>query len=357
MKNTLIIAILALVTSLSLCSCSGIKSIADCPPAATAANGFTSPKLYKAEFSIMVKNIKRLSPDSLKAYNKRTGVPEDTPPTLMLWCSDFRDITNQRINADKTVSPAPNEYFTDKENGNTILYWNLSDKLNDTADILIKRTFTFYSYNYTAPFNAQQINDDAKIPEDIFYFYTKAEPWLEQNTEIIKIANSIAGSEKSTLKKAQAVFSYVRSKMKYVYPPEKRGALEAIKKYEGDCGQYSALFITLCRILGVPARQHSGFAIDDKETLGYHVWSEIYLPGYGWLPVDATSSEGFGHLPNNRLTASVGMNIPLINVPCWADYSEQEAQGFRTDFMQYMTVVKSGIQADITAEKIIKEIK
>jgi len=53
----------------------------------------------------------------------------------------------------------------------------------------------------------------------------------------------------------------------------------------GDCGQEALLFMTLCRLNGIPARWQSGWNTfpGDKSN---HDWSEIYLAPYGWVPVD-----------------------------------------------------------------------
>ncbi len=65
----------------------------------------------------------------------------------------------------------------------------------------------------------------------------------------------------------------------------------------GDCGQVSLLFITLCRISGIPARFQSGFMMHPG-AWNLHDWAEIYLEGTGWVPVD--QSFGIpGHARNN----------------------------------------------------------
>jgi transglutaminase-like putative cysteine protease len=45
------------------------------------------------------------------------------------------------------------------------------------------------------------------------------------------------------------------------------------------------LFITLCRLNGVPARWQTGWHIFPG-LKSIHDWSEIYLAPYGWMPVD-----------------------------------------------------------------------
>ena len=140
--------------------------------------------------------------------------------------------------------------------------------------------------------------------------------------------------------------------MKYQWPVQKRSALEAFRTCTGDCGQYSYLFIALSRAAQIPSRLVTGFMLA-PDTVSYHVWAEIDLPGLGWMPVDCNDKNGFLKLDNRRLVSARGMNIPLPNVPVWATYKNSDAQNRRTDFMQMVTTVISGYKANITSRRII----
>ncbi len=343
-----------LLFSLLSFNCSGTNNLLK----PTVENGFTNPKLVEAEFIIEIENIKPFNTDSLKKWNSLNGIPENQSPQFLIWCADIIDRDNQRIINNKISGTLPTETFIEFENNNQICFWDLSNRLNDTTKITIKRHFSYYTYDYIPKFDTTlTFNDYSSVPQELFYFYTKSEPSLEQTPKIIKMANTITGQCDCIIHNVKKIFYWVKNNMKYVYPPENRGVLEAFDKLEGDCGQYSALFVTLCRSIGVPARQQSGLVIQKDNTFGYHVWSEIYLPKYGWIPMDATDSNGFGHFTNNRIYSSVGMNIPLKYVPTWASYLNQDAQGQRTDFMQFATMVKNGFDAKITTTRKVISFK
>jgi transglutaminase-like putative cysteine protease len=69
----------------------------------------------------------------------------------------------------------------------------------------------------------------------------------------------------------------------------------------GNCTDFHALFISLARTQGIPARFEIGFPLPEDrpagEIGGYHCWVEFYLPETGWFPIDA--SEAFKH-PSQR---------------------------------------------------------
>jgi hypothetical protein len=69
----------------------------------------------------------------------------------------------------------------------------------------------------------------------------------------------------------------------------------------GNCTDFHALFISLARTEGIPARFEIGFPVPEDRAVGqiagYHCWVEFYLPGVGWIPIDA--SEAFKH-PEKR---------------------------------------------------------
>ncbi len=68
----------------------------------------------------------------------------------------------------------------------------------------------------------------------------------------------------------------------------------------GYCTHFATAAVLLLRELGVPARYVSGYVADPRagQTVevpdsAAHAWVEVYLPGYGWYPVEVTPGYDF----------------------------------------------------------------
>ena len=80
--------------------------------------------------------------------------------------------------------------------------------------------------------------------------------------------------------------------------------------------------MSLDRTLGIPARFHMGFSIPSKpegEITGYHCWSDYYIEGEGWSPVDISEADKdpsrqdyfFGTVCENRVEMMLGRDFVL----------------------------------------------
>ncbi len=112
-------------------------------------------------------------------------------------------------------------------------------------------------------------------------------------------AKQVAGKT-DPLDKARALYEYVFKTMRY----DKTGTgwgrgdtLYACSAKKGNCTDFHSLFISMARSQGIPARFEIGFSLPpDKhqaEVAGYHCWSDFYVDGKGWIPVDI--SEAWKH--------------------------------------------------------------
>jgi transglutaminase-like putative cysteine protease len=123
-----------------------------------------------------------------------------------------------------------------------------------------------------------------------FIQYTAEEsPHILFTPELKALARQIIGRETNPYHKARRLYDWVSANMRYSYMIEysliDNLSMYAYRHRYGDCGVQALLFITLCRISGVPARwQGCWMFFPGEKTI--HDWAEFYIEPYGWLPCD-----------------------------------------------------------------------
>jgi hypothetical protein len=149
--------------------------------------------------------------------------------------------------------------------------------------------------------------------------FTRPEKYIEtESREIAERAKKLAGHGRDPISVARAVYEWVLEHTAYKLIEGVGGAAYCMKNGHGECGDYSALFVALCRAAGIPARPVTGFWAD--KTNGWHVWAEFMLPGGQWLPVDASIGDQnafsrqlyFGSLDNRRVALCKTLDIVLV---------------------------------------------
>ena len=114
--------------------------------------------------------------------------------------------------------------------------------------------------------------------------YLRPEPHLESDhPDIVAMAAKIDTSDALAFAKKAA--KQVQKIVKYEVQPDEYGAAFAIEKKKGDCTEFAALFVALCRAAGIPARTNAGFALAQKWER--HATAEFLTQGR-WIPIDLT---------------------------------------------------------------------
>ena len=114
------------------------------------------------------------------------------------------------------------------------------------------------------------------------------------------------------------IFEYVIDHVKYELVGGWDTAPNVLKRGTGSCSEFSFVFMAMARGAGLPTRFCAGvMERGDEASMDdvFHRWTEVYLPGYGWVPVDAsaTASEwqsdrvrAIGSYTNRGLITTVG---------------------------------------------------
>ncbi len=106
---------------------------------------------------------------------------------------------------------------------------------------------------------------------------------------IVALAQKAVGDAADPAEKVRRLTSFVSDLLEDEYGQDSLSVLQAVEKGVGDCTEHSALFVTLARAAGIPARTAGGLMYmgDDVQAFGGHAWAEVVLDG-AWVPVDPT---------------------------------------------------------------------
>jgi transglutaminase-like putative cysteine protease len=156
----------------------------------------------------------------------------------------------------------------------------------------------------------------------------------------------VRGKQTDTLSLLKDLNSGVSTAILYQSRDDERtqGPLESLGRGWGTCRDYAVLFAEAARVLGFGARIASGYLFDPNEELtgvrglgSTHAWTEIYLPGAGWISFDPTNgSVGGAHL----IRVAVGRDIAQVS-PIAGSF-----QGVPDDFLGMQVAVRVSAAAD-----------
>jgi transglutaminase-like putative cysteine protease/sugar lactone lactonase YvrE len=157
------------------------------------------------------------------------------------------------------------------------------------------------------------------IPADVRQAYTAdGERYRIHSPFIQDLARQIVGDEKNPYWIARKIYNHLIAKLAYQMVGGWDVPEVVLKRGTGSCSEYTFAFIALCRAAGVPARYQGSVVVrgdDASIDRPHHRWAQVYLPNYGWVPVDANRGDkaapadqarGFGELSNRFLITTQG---------------------------------------------------
>lgn len=119
--------------------------------------------------------------------------------------------------------------------------------------------------------------------------------------EIIRLAEDITKGLSSDYDKIIAIEHYLKTNYGYqLHPAMPEGDTPLLdhllfESREGYCTWYATAAAVLCRVSGIPTRYVEGYRteLEQQNALwldddSRHAWCEAYLPGYGWVSLEAT---------------------------------------------------------------------
>ena len=264
-----------------------------------------------------------------------------TARVVHVWIPLAKTGTEQRILTRDIHSPVPYAIAQDPDYGNDILHVALEPPIPVHLEIAIA---------YRARLLGAEPSrvDPQPTPEELQHALRPSRFMIIDDDVRARTKLAIAGHT-TLIARARGIYDYVIHHMAYDkrVPGWGRGdTRRACLLGKGNCTDFHSLFISMARAERILARFKIGVAIPTEASgviPGYHCWAEFYLPGTGWVPVDASEAWKhpeladyyFGAHDPDRFLLSVGRDIQLVprqqgepvNI-FFAPYIEVDGQAF-----------------------------
>jgi len=185
---------------------------------------------------------------------------------------------------------------------------NLPDEIPPYGEVTVQITYDILTRTRILPnISEAEAGELADIPGKLVAEYcTAMGPWLVNDTEIASLTKDIVGGETNVLRIVEKLCAWIHDNIEYPEEGHERPLYpnETLELREGDCDDQANLLITMCRIMGIPAYLQIGCVFVEgygasytmwdghlyihEENVGWHGWAVVYIPPWGWLPVDLT---------------------------------------------------------------------
>jgi transglutaminase-like putative cysteine protease len=228
-----------------------------------------------------------------------------------------RELPSQKLLTGPEFTPSPDEIVRDRWD-QPVAHFRLHDlPLAERRQIRMSvRTELAAVRHFVFPHLVGELED---LPEEVRERYLVDEDkYRLEDPRIRKAVSEAVGDETNPYWMMRNIHRHIRERMHYELAGGWNVAPRVLERGNGSCSEYTFVFIAMCRAAGVPARYVGSVVIRGDEASTdevFHRWSQVYLPGYGWVHVDPQGgdkelpgqvAESIGVLSNRFLITTEG---------------------------------------------------
>ncbi|MFQ6053762.1 MAG: transglutaminase family protein, partial [Candidatus Bathyarchaeia archaeon] len=210
----------------------------------------------------------------------------------------------QTVRLRDTTHAVEREYLDVDGNRRAVLH--LPAEVPPSSSLTVSVTYEIESTDRQRP---EIIPADAgsfsEIPPGLLEEFTaETETFTSGDEEVRTLALRLAADETTVLGAVTRLLDWIMAEISYRNFEVPRYPGETLAGGEGDCDDQALLLIAMCRALGIPSFLQVGVvfsgAIESERTswgghlrikqrgVGWHGWAMVYIPPWGWLPIDLT---------------------------------------------------------------------
>lgn len=241
----------------------------------------------------------------------------DTVTDIQVFLAIPHDMNSQKLIGDIKYQPKPTEIVKDKWGQEIAKFEFKNVAANQQTDASMKVQAELYRCRYFLFPN--RVGKLEEIPAEIRKQYLVNDVKFSYHSSVIQDAVKAAiGTEINPYWIGRKIFRYVIDHMSYELSGGWNTAPTVLARTTGSCSEYTFVYIAMCRAAGVPARYAGAVSWRDDDASWddvHHRWVEIYLPNFGWIPVDPSGgdnpwpqnqAQAFGYTDNRFVITTLG---------------------------------------------------
>jgi transglutaminase-like putative cysteine protease len=168
-------------------------------------------------------------------------------------------------------------------------YWNGTIASGSSVTVSIRYSLKMTTFVWTvAP---SELGTRADVPP-AYAKYLDEEWRIDPDSSAVQtLANQITAGKTNYMDQVDALYTWLLSNYQYAKDPDPYPRTpEATQAARGgDCDDFSVLFISMARYLGIPAWLELGLLFDEfRREWGAHGWATVYIPFKNGTGVEAT---------------------------------------------------------------------
>jgi len=206
---------------------------------------------------------------------------------IRCWLPYPREDFKRQINV-KLISVNADEYvIADNSHPQRTLYLEKQSQKDKPTEFKMQLEYTSSSeFHNIDPRNIKPYDQNSELYRE---YTSERAPHIVFTDQIKKLSQQIVGNETDIYGKIKKIYTWMNEHIPWASARE-YSTIDNISSYcinnlQGDCGIMSLTFMTLARYNGIPCRWQSGWMMHPGQV-NLHDWCEIYLNGYGWIPLD-----------------------------------------------------------------------
>ncbi len=155
------------------------------------------------------------------------------------------------------------------------------------------QNFMIHVYEIQTRINPTKLEKYEGMSSKLYAKATQADRCVPSDApEVRTLLFKIIKNERNPYAIASEVYQYMLSAFTLSEKEAARDPLNLLRSGRGDAYDFAVIFTALLRAAGIPALPDSGILIHSDLKTQNHWWSEFYLHGFGWVPVDPALGAG-----------------------------------------------------------------